>query len=62
MSTRQPVRRAARRAFWPSLPIASDSWKSGTMTSAVPVSAWMRTSRTFAGASAFITNSDGSSL
>jgi probable phosphoglycerate mutase len=26
MSIRQPVRRAARRAFWPSLPIASDSW------------------------------------
>ena len=26
MSTRQPVRRAARRAFWPSLPMASDSW------------------------------------
>ncbi len=32
MSIRQPVRRAARRAFWPSLPIASDSWKSGTTT------------------------------
>ncbi len=26
MSMRQPVRRAARRAFWPSLPIARDSW------------------------------------
>ena len=26
MSIRQPVRRAASRAFWPSLPIASDSW------------------------------------
>ncbi len=26
MSIRQPVSRAARRAFWPSLPIASDSW------------------------------------
>jgi hypothetical protein len=26
MSMRQPVRRAARRAFWPSRPIASDSW------------------------------------
>ena len=62
MSTRQPVSRAARRAFWPSLPIASDSWKSGTITSAVPVSGWMRTSRTRAGASAFITNSDGSSV
>ena len=26
MSIRHPVRRAARRAFWPSLPIARDSW------------------------------------
>ncbi len=26
MSMRQPVSRAARRAFWPSLPMASDSW------------------------------------
>jgi hypothetical protein len=26
MSIRQPVRRAASRAFCPSLPIASDSW------------------------------------
>ena len=26
MSIRQPVSRAASRAFWPSLPIASDSW------------------------------------
>lgn len=26
MSMRQPVSFAARRAFWPSLPIASDSW------------------------------------
>ena len=34
MSIRQPVSRAARRAFWPSLPIASDSWKSGTTTRA----------------------------
>ena len=32
MSIRQPVRRAARRAFWPSRPIASESWSSGTMT------------------------------
>ena len=35
MSMRQPVRRAANRAFWPSLPIASDNWKSGTITRAV---------------------------
>jgi hypothetical protein len=26
MSIRQPVRRAASRAFWPSLPIARDNW------------------------------------
>lgn len=26
MSIRQPVSFAARRAFWPSLPIASESW------------------------------------
>ncbi|GLB66302.1 hypothetical protein AHIS1636_07410 [Arthrobacter mangrovi] len=26
MSIRQPVSLAARRAFWPSLPMASDSW------------------------------------
>ncbi len=32
MSIFQPVRRAARRAFMPSLPIASASWSSGTTT------------------------------
>ena len=32
MSIFQPVRRAARRAFSPSLPIASASWSSGTTT------------------------------
>lgn len=26
MSMRHPVSRAARRAFWPSFPIASESW------------------------------------
>ena len=31
MSMRQPVSLLARRAFWPSLPMASDSWSSGTM-------------------------------
>src|SRR5580658_2907556 len=50
MSMRQPVRRAARRAFCPSLPMASESWKSLTMTVAVPVSSSRRTSRTRAGA------------
>ena len=34
MSMRQPVSRAASRAFCPSLPIASESWKSGTTTRA----------------------------
>ena len=34
MSMRHPVSRAASRAFCPSLPIASDSWKSGTTTRA----------------------------
>ncbi len=34
MSMCQPVRRAARRAFWPSLPMASESWSSGTITPA----------------------------
>src|SRR3984893_3052729 len=34
ISIRQPVSRAANRAFCPSLPIASDSWKSGTITPA----------------------------
>ena len=39
MSIRQPVSRAANRAFWPSLPIASDSWKSGTVTRAARAAA-----------------------
>ena len=61
MSTRQPVRRAARRAFWPSLPMARESWKSGTMTVAVPVSSSIRTSLTLAGDRALATKSGGSS-
>ena len=32
MSMCQPVRRAARRAFCPSLPMARESWSSGTTT------------------------------
>src|SRR5215469_16129649 len=35
MSTRQPVSLAASRAFWPSRPMASDSWSLGTRTCAV---------------------------
>ena len=59
---RQPVRRAARRAFWPSLPIASDSWKSGTTTRAERCSSEMiSTEETRAGDSACATISAGSS-
>ena len=60
MSTFQPVRRAARRAFKPSLPIASDSWSSGTTTVASMVSSSTSTSRTRAGESALATNRAGS--
>ena len=49
MSTRQPVSRAARRAFCPSLPIASESWSSGTTTVACLFSSSTSTSRTRAG-------------
>ena len=34
MSIFQSVSFTARRAFWPSRPIASESWSSGTITSA----------------------------
>ena len=62
MSIRQPVSRAARRAFWPSLPIASDSWKSGTTTRAERASAsTTSTEVTRAGESAWATSSAGSS-
>src|SRR6476620_2529236 len=56
MSTRQPVSRAASRAFWPSRPIASDSWSSGTITVACLPASSTSTSRTRAGDSAFATN------
>ena len=62
MSTRQPVSRAARRAFCPSRPIASESWSSGTITVAWPASSSTRTSRTRAGESALATKRAGSSL
>src|SRR5204862_27525 len=62
MSIRQPVRRAARRAFWPSLPIASDSWKSGTMTRAARAArSTISTEETRAGDRAWATISAGSS-
>ena len=53
MSMRHPVNRAARRAFCPSLPIARESWKSLTITVAVPESSSKRTSRILAGCNAF---------
>ena len=43
MSIRQPVRRAASRAFWPSRPIASESIRSGTVTLAIRCSSSMST-------------------
>ena len=62
MSIRQPVSRAASRAFWPSRPIASESWSSGTMTVAWLASSSTSTSRTRAGLSALATKRAGSSL
>ena len=62
MSIRQPVRRAASRAFWPSRPIASDSIRSGTVTLAIRCSSSMSTEITCAGLSALATNTAGSSL
>src|SRR3954465_6139490 len=51
MSIRQPVSRAARRAFCPSRPMARDSWKSGTTTRAALAGARPpATDRTWAGA------------
>ncbi len=62
MSIRQPVSRAASRAFWPSRPMARLSWSSGTMTVARRASSSTSTSRTRAGLSALATNRAGSSL
>jgi hypothetical protein len=60
MSIFQPVSRCARRAFMPSLPIASASWSSGTTTVASRASSSRYTSRTRAGDSAFATKRAGS--
>ena len=62
MSIRQPVRRAASRAFWPSRPMASESIRSGTVTLAMRCSWSMSTEMTWAGDSALATNADGSSF
>lgn len=61
MSIFQLVRRAASRAFCPSLPMASDSWSSGTVARADLIAA-SRTSTlfTFAGDSASAMNVAGS--
>ena len=56
----QPVSRAASRAFWPPLPMASDSWSSATITSMRFSGSCTRTSSTLAGDSARDTNTDGS--
>ena len=59
---RHPVSRAASRAFCPSLPIARESWKSGTITRAVRVRASRTlTETTFDGDRALPTNVAGSS-
>ncbi len=64
MSMRMPVSLAASRAFCPFLPIASESWLSGTITSAAggasPVSSPTVTDDTLAGDSARATNVVGS--
>jgi len=44
-----PVSRTARRTFWPLLPMASESWSSGTMTSMDRSSSYMKTLLTLAG-------------
>ena len=63
MSIRMPVSLAARRAFCPFLPMASDSWLSGTITSAEGCpspSSSIVTPDTLAGDSARATNVAGS--
>src|SRR5207248_3998249 len=52
MSIRKPVSLAARRAFWPSRPMASDSWLRGTSTVAVRLTRSIVTLSAFAGPSA----------
>ena len=56
----QPVSRAARRAFWPPLPMASDSWSSATITTMRFSASTTRTSITRAGERARETNTVGS--
>ena len=51
---------AASRAFWPPLPIASESWSSATTTCMRFSASWTLTSMTRAGESARETNTVGS--
>ena len=60
MSIRHPVSFAASLAFCPSLPIASESCRSGTTTEAVLSSSLMLTFSTCAGLRAFATKRAGS--
>ena len=55
ISISQPTSWEARRTFWPRLPIASDSWSSGTTTSMRRSAASMTTLVTSAGCRAFTT-------
>jgi hypothetical protein len=55
ISMRQPERRAARRAFSPARPIASESWSLGTSACAVWVVSSRSTASTVAGINAFAT-------
>src|SRR6266849_8317579 len=61
MSIRRPVSLAASRAFWPSRPIARESWFLGTRTVAVRVTRSMVTLSAFAGPRAAATKASGSS-
>ena len=62
MSILQPVSFAARRTFWPFLPIASESCLSSTITSTTGSSVSMTVTRcTRAGLMALVTNVTGSS-
>ena len=59
---RQPVSFAARRTFWPFLPMASDSCLSSTITSMTRSrSSTIETRCVFAGLSALVTNAIASS-
>ena len=60
MSMRQPVSLAAKRAFCPSLPMARQSWLSGTTTRQAFSFSATKTLSTCAGLSALAINSAGS--